>query len=56
MSRATENARTMDDVLKTLNREDMSLDEQFAAGILNLLADISVSLAVLADRKGADNE
>ena len=54
--RSEDNLRTLDEVSKTLERDDMSMDEQFAASILNLLADISVSLAVLADRKGANNE
>lgn len=53
--RAEENAKTLDEVLQTLNRDDMGMDEQFAASILNLLADISVSLAVLADRR-SNNE
>ena len=49
--RSEENQKTLDEVLHTLERDDMTMDEQFAASILNLLADISVSLAVIADRR-----
>ena len=50
MTRIEENFEKRKDMIKQLNVSEMSDESQYMCGVLGLLTDISMSLAVIADR------